>query len=350
MTMLKKDLGLLVLIIVVGTVVALINPRFLSTINIANTANLVGLFGLFSIAQGFVIITGGIELSVGSMIALLGVIFIDLIANRGVPWQLAALLVLAIGFVMGLVHGLLITRMRLQPFVVTLCGLLIYRGVARFYTADATAGFPFGVRFEDLEWITTGRTDLIALVSGGNLSSIPIPHAFFFMIVVAVVMWVVLHRSVFGRYLYAVGKNEEAARFSGIRTTQVIVAAYVICAVLTALSAIFLAMYTRSILPSSHGNFYELYAIAAAVLGGFSLRGGEGSIIGVVLGTILLQVLQNLVNLLGIPSSLNFAVMGSVILIGVLADQQFGLYRERRRTLEQARQSARAEPRQQPAE
>ena len=92
---------------------------------------------------------------------------------------------------------------------------------------------------------------------------------------------------------------------------------------LTAISAIFFAMYTRSISPSSHGNFYELYAIAAAVLGGCSLRGGEGSIIGIVLGTILLQVLQNLVNLLGIPSSLNFAVMGSVILIGVLADQQF---------------------------
>ena len=99
---------------------------------------------------------------------------------------------------------------------------------------------------------------------------------------------------------------------------------------LAALSAIFFAMYTRSILPSGHGNFYELYAIAAAVLGGFSLRGGEGSIVGVVLGTILLQVLQNLVNLLGIPSSLNFAVMGSVILIGVIADQQFARYRKRR--------------------
>src|SRR5581483_5568457 len=143
------------------------------------------------------------------------------------------------------------------------------------------------------------------------------------------IMWVVLHRSVFGRYLYAVGKNEEAARYSGIRTTRVIVAAYVICTTTAAFAAIFFAMYTRSILPSGHGNFYELYAIAAAVLGGFSLRGGEGSIIGVVLGTILLQILQNLVNLLGIPSSLNFAVMGSVILIGVLADQQFAQYRQR---------------------
>lgn len=327
---LKKDAGLLVLILVVGAVVALINPLFLSAVNIANTANLVGLFGMFSIAQSVVIITGGIELSAGSMIALLGVIFVDLIANRAVPWPLALLLVLALGLVLGLCHGLLITKRRLQPFVVTLCGLLIYRGVARFYTEDATAGFPFGVRFEDLEYITTGRTDLVAALTGGAYHSIPIPHSFVLMLVLAAVMWVLIHRTAYGRYLYAVGKSEEAARFSGIRTDRVIVAAYALCALLTAVSAVFLAMYTRSILPSSHGNFYELYAIAAAVLGGFSLRGGEGSIVGVVLGTILLQVLQNLVNLLGIPSSLNFAVSGSVILIGVLADQEYAAYRKRR--------------------
>ena len=330
---LKKDMGLLVLILVVGTVVAIINPRFLSTINISNTANLVGLFGLFSIAQAFVIITGGIELSSGSMIALLGVIFVDLITAVAIPWPVAVLIILAIGMVLGLIHGLLITKMQMQPFVVTLCGLLIYRGVARFYTRDATAGFPFGVNFEDLEFITTGRTDVVGLLTGGAYSSIPIPHAFLFTMVTAAIMWVVLHRSVFGRYLFAVGKNEEAARFSGIKSGRVIIAAYVICAALTALSAIFLAMYTRSILPSSHGNFYELYAIAAAVLGGFSLRGGEGSIIGVVLGTILLQILQNLVNLLGIPSSLNFAVSGSVILVGVLADQEYTKYRKRRELL-----------------
>jgi ribose transport system permease protein len=338
--MLKKDLGLFVLILVVGFVTWRLNERFLSPINIANTANLVGLFGIFAIGQGFVIITGGIELSSGSQIALLGVIFIDLIANKGVPWPLAVLIILILGIMMGLLHGLLITKMRLQPFVVTLCGLLIYRGVARFYTGDGTAGFGFGVSFPELEWLTTGRTDIFALISGGAFRTIPIPHAFFVMVVLAVVMWIVLHRSVFGRYLFAVGKNEEAARYSGIRTTQVIIAAYIICSLLTALSSIFFAMYTRSILPSGHGNFYELYAIAAAVLGGFSLRGGEGSIIGVVLGTILLQVLQNLVNLLGIPSSLNFAVMGSVILIGVLADQQFKIYRERRAVAEAARHSA----------
>ena len=112
---------------------------------------------------------------------------------------------------------------------------------------------------------------------------------------------------------------------------------------LTVISSVYFAMYTRSIAPSAHGNFYELYAIAAAVLGGFSLRGGEGSIIGALLGVVLLQELQNLVIFLGIPSSLNFAIMGGVILIGVLADQQFGAYRERRRIIEAARQPAQAE-------
>jgi ribose transport system permease protein len=305
----RKDLWLLILILVVGTVVAIINPRFLSPINLSNTANLIGLFGIFAVAQAFVIIAGGIELSVGSIIALLGVIFVDLVALGTLNWSVAALLVIALGCLIGLVHGLLVAKMQLQPFVVTLCGLLIYRGAARYYTDDATAGFPFGASFPALEWLTTGRF-------------FGIPHSLIAFAIVTLVMGVLLHRSVLGRYFFAVGKNEEAARYSGINTSAVVIASYVLCCGLTALAAIFIAMYTRSISPSSHGNFYELYAIAAAVLGGCSLRGGEGSIIGVVLGTVLLQVLQNLVNLLGIPSSLNFAVMGSVILIGVLADQQ----------------------------
>ena len=143
------------------------------------------------------------------------------------------------------------------------------------------------------------------------------------MLVIAVITGILLHRSVFGRTLLATGRNPDGARYSGINTQAVLIIAYTLCAFLTAIAAIYLAMYTRSISPSSHGNFYELYSIAAAVLGGCSLRGGEGSILGVVLGTVLLQVLQNLVNLLGIPSSLNFAVMGSVIILGVLADNWF---------------------------
>jgi ribose transport system permease protein len=305
----RKELGLAVLIVAIAAITAALNPQFLSTVNLMNMANLIGLFGIFSIGQGLIIITGGIDLSVGSIFALLGVVFLDLTANMGVAWPIALMMVLALGLVMGLVHGLLVTRLGLQPFVVTLCGLLIYRGAARYYTGDSTIGLGYAEGLDGLAWLAAGR-------------SFGVPHSFLALIVVALAMGVVLHRSVFGRYLFAVGRNEEAARYSGIRTGAVVTGAYVLGGLLAAFSTILLVFYTSSVSPSSFGNFYELYAIAAAVLGGCSLRGGEGSVLGIVLGTVLLQILQNLVNILGIPSSLNFAVMGGVILIGALADRQ----------------------------
>ena len=308
--MTKKELGLLALVLVIGAVTAFVNPRFLSGENLLNLANLTGLFGVFSIGEGLVIITGGIDLSVGSMFALLGTVFIDLLSNYEMAWPLALVCVVGGGFVLGAIQGFLVTKLRVQPFVVTLCGLLIYRGAARYYTQDSSMGFGYGGSYDTLQYLATGR-----LFNA-------IPFSFIFLLIVALVMGVVLHRSVFGRYLFAVGKNEEAARFSGVRTRAVVATAYILCGVMAGLSTVFLVFYTDSVSPSSFGSFYELYAIAAAVLGGCSLRGGEGSIIGILLGTILLQVLQNLVNILGIPSSLNFAVMGTVILLGVLADQQ----------------------------
>jgi ribose transport system permease protein len=222
----------------------------------------------------------------------------------------AVLAVIAIASALGLLHGVLVTRVRIQPFIVTLCGLLFYRGVARFIAGDETKGFGNAGGFEKLQNLATG-----------SLFHVPMP--FVLMIVIGVVMWVVLHRSVYGRYLFAVGRNEEAARYSGINSRRVIASAYVLSGLMAGIAGVVLAFYTNSISPSSHGSFYELYGIAAAVLGGCSLRGGEGSIIGILIGAALLQVLQNLVNLLGIPSSLNFAVMGAVILIGVIADQVF---------------------------
>ena len=304
----KKDLGIFVILVVLCATVSFLNPRFLSGENLQNTTRLIGIYGIFSIGVGMVIITGGIDLSIGSMIALMGVLLSFLLTDYGVPGAIAVAVVLAASIGLGLLHGVLITRLRVQAFIVTLCGLLFYRGLARFAANDETKGFAGSENFEMLKNLATG-----------TLFGVPSP--FVILIVVAVVMWVLLHRSVWGRYLFAVGRNEEAARYSGINSKLMITSAYVICAFLTGIASILVAFYTNSISPSSHGNFYELYAVAAAVLGGCSLRGGEGSVIGIIIGTALLQVLQNLVNLLGIPSSLNFAVMGAVILIGVLADQ-----------------------------
>jgi ribose transport system permease protein len=304
----KKELATFLLLVVLCVVVTALNPRFVSPANLQNTARLVGAFGIFSLGIGLVIITGGIDLSAGSAFALLGVLLSIMLTSWRLPWPAAVVIVLALGALIGVFHGLLITQLGLQPFIVTLCGLLLYRGLARFIAGDETKGFGDAVGFQTLQRLATG-------------SFLHVPTPFVTLLIASAIMWVVLHRSIYGRHLFATGRNEVAARYSGIRTDTVIMSAYVILGCLTGVSAIIFAFYTNSVSPSSHGNFFELYGIAAAVLGGCSLRGGEGSVIGILLGTTLLQVLQNLVNLLGIPSSLNFAVMGGVILVGVAGDQ-----------------------------
>ncbi|MBA3711048.1 MAG: ABC transporter permease [Pyrinomonadaceae bacterium] len=308
--MMRKELGIFILLVALCVVVAAINPRFLGLANLQNMGRLIGTYGIFSIGLGLVIITGGIDLSVGSVFALLGVLLSMMLTEWGWPSALAVAAVIAAAMALGWLHGFLITRVRIQPFIVTLCGLLFYRGLARFIANDETKGFGSALGFETLR-------DL----ASGTLFYVPMP--FVLLVVISAVMWVVLHRSVYGRYLFAVGRNEEAARYAGVNSRRVIASAYILSGALAGIAGVLMAFYTNSISPSSHGNFYELYGIAAAVLGGCSLRGGEGSIIGILIGTALLQVLQNLVNLLGIPSSLNFAVMGAVILLGVIADQMF---------------------------
>ena len=304
----RKELGTFVLLIILCLIVAAINPRFLSPANLQNMGRLIGMYGIFSIGIGLVIITGGIDLSVGSILALLGVLLSIMLTQWGWPGALAVGAVILIAMCLGGLHGLLVTRLRIQPFIVTLCGLLFYRGLARFIANDETKGFGSAAGFETLRDLATG-----------SLFYLPMP--FIILLIISLIMWVVLHRTVYGRYLFAVGRNEEAARYSGINSSKIIASSYVLSGTLAGIAGVLIAFYTNSISPSSHGSFYELYGIAAAVLGGCSLRGGEGSIVGILIGAALLQVLQNLVNLLGIPSSLNFAVMGAVILIGVIADQ-----------------------------
>jgi ribose transport system permease protein len=304
----RKELGILALLVAICVITATLNHSFVSPANLQDLGRLIGMYGIFSIGAGIVIITSGIDLSVGSMFALEGVLLADMLTLWHWPPLVAVLAAVALCSVLGIIHGLLITRVPLQPFIVTLCGLLFYRGMARVITGDESRGFGDAKGFEGLANLATG-----------SLFGVPAP--FIVMIVISIIMWVVLHRSVFGRHLYAVGRNEEAARYSGINARWVITMAYVISGILAGIAGILIAFYTNSVSPSSHGSFYELYGIAAAVLGGCSLRGGEGTIIGILIGTTLLQVLQNLVNLLGIPSSLNFSVMGAVILIGVIVDE-----------------------------
>ncbi len=318
----KKELGITVLLIVLCVIVAVLNPRFLGASNLTNMARLIGMYGIFSIGVGLVIITGGIDLSVGSVFAFQGVILAIMLREWNLAWPVAVLAIIIVVMFLGAVHGWFIGYMRMQAFIVTLCGLLFYRGLARFIADDETKGFGSS-GFELLRNLATGSIG-------------PVPMPFVLLIIVGIITYILLHHSVFGRYLYAVGRNEDAARYSGINTRLIILSTYIVEMLLVAIAGILIAFYTNSISPANHGATYELYAIAAAVLGGCSLRGGEGSIIGIIIGTALLQVLQNLVNLLGIPSSLNFAVMGAVIFLGVLVDSISSQRRQKQQVLARA--------------
>ena len=306
-----KELGIFIIIVVLVAFSFWRNPNVLKLENLQNTGRLIGIYGIMSIGMAFVIITGGIDLSIGSVIAFMGVLLSILLVGHSVSPILSIVLVLAGASAIGWGNGALVTKAKMQPFVVTLCGLLLYRGLARFVTGDETKGFGDAKGFEWLREMSVGNSFGV------------IPNPIILMLVIGVLAFFLLHKSIYGRYLFASGYNEESARYAGINSRKIITIAYIICGFTTGIATILFAFYTNSISPSSHGNFYELYAIAAAVLGGCSLLGGEGSILGVLLGTTLLQVLRNLINLLGIPSSLEFAVMGVVIFIGVFADTLF---------------------------
>ena len=307
----KKILGITSLLLVVCVFTAMNSPAFLSPYNMNNVIRWTGFFGIISIGVAYVIITGGIDLSIGSLVGLVGSVLALLLSVKGVSVPVALLVVFVLSLCVGLIHGLLITKVKLQPFVVTLCGLLIYRGLARWITDDQSLGF--GDRFEGLRTLATGAIPL----AGGY--ALPLP--FVIMSVVAIVAGVVLNFTVYGRYLLALGRNEQAARYSGINTDRVTIFAYVFCSLLAGLGGVLFALGLNSVQPSGLGEFFELYAIAGAVLGGCSLRGGEGMILGVVVGTAVMRVLRNAINLLGIPTNLEFAIIGTVILAGVIVDE-----------------------------
>ncbi len=323
----KKILGILGLLASVVVLTAILNPQFLGADNLENTLQRTSLFAILSIGVAFVIITGGIDLSIGSVVGLVGTLLPWLLREKGWPVGGALAAVAAVSLAIGLAHGLLITKLRLQPFVVTLCGLLIYRGIARGLTKDQSQGF--GNEFQGLKYLADGAPLRLPF------TSLDVPMPFLLMAAIAVGAAVFLNRTVWGRYLLALGRNEQAARYSGIETDRLVITAYVICSLLSGLGGTLFALYLNSVQPASTGNFYELYAIAAAVLGGCSLRGGEGSILGVVLGAAVIRVLYNSINMLTdvlrISTQIEYLIIGLVLLGGVVADELVKRFVARRR-------------------
>jgi ribose transport system permease protein len=307
--------GLLLAIAVVATVLSR-DPEtgsytFLSAYNLENLLARIGMFGVLSFAAAFVIVTGGIDLSIGAVVCVAGCLLPWLTKDLGYGQWPALALTLAVAAAIGAWHGVLVVGLRLQPFVVTLCGLLLYRGLMRDFTDDQTMGL--GDTAEGLRWLATGRVPL------GESFGLPVP--LLVLLAVAVLTWVAWTRTVWGRHLFALGQNEEAARFAGVATGRLTIAAYIACSLLAGLAGCLFVLDVNSAQASSFGNFYELYAIAGAVLGGVALRGGEGSVVGIVLGASLMQLLSNTINLVGDSNQLEFAVVGGVILAGAAVDE-----------------------------
>lgn len=310
----KKVLGVLGLVVVVSGATALLSPYFLDAFNIENLLRRSSLFGIISIGAAFVIMTGGIDLSIGSVIALTATLVPWLLVEHEMsPWVVLPLAIL-LSLAIGLFHGVLVTRFKIQPFIVTLCGLLLYRGIARWITDDQTAGFRG--EYESLQFFGNGR---VAIPFVENFS---IPTPLFLLVGVAVLSIIFLRTTVWGRWMLATGRNESAARYAGIPTKRVTILGYVVCSLLAGIGGMLFVFDVGSAQPADFGSFYELYAIAAAVLGGCSLRGGEGAILGVILGAALMQVLRNAITLIDwIPDNVEFAVIGAVILVGAIADE-----------------------------
>jgi ribose transport system permease protein len=314
----KKILGIFGVLVAIILLTSIGSPGFLSGYNLENVLRRVSMYSILGLGAAFVIMAGGIDLSIGSMVGLVGSVFPLLLLQQKLPLPVALLYVLGLVVLLGLDHGLLITKLRLQPFVVTLSGLLLYRGIARWITGDQDTPV-FGAEYGNLRWLAEGKIPLPFV--DPRTFSLPVPVVI--LLVVVVVSAVFLNLTIYGRYLLATGRNEQAARYSGINTHRITILAYVLCALLTGLGAILFLLDSNSIQPDRFGSFYELYAIAAAVLGGCSLRGGEGSVVGVVLGAALIPFLSNAIGLLGFPTRLEFAIIGVVILVSVVVDELF---------------------------
>ncbi|RXZ01443.1 ribose ABC transporter permease [Fictibacillus sp. S7] len=300
-----QKLGPLIGLAIILIVLSILSPQFFTLANILNVLRQVSINALIAFGLTFVILTGGIDLSVGSMLALSGAITAGLMAGGTDP-ILAMLVGLAAGAVMGAINGLIITKGKVAPFIATLATMTVFRGLTLVYTD----GKPITGLSDDMSFVLMGR---------GYFAGIPIPVIW--MLVSFAVLWFLLKKTTFGRRTYAIGGNEEASLLSGIKVDRIKVMIYSLTGLLSAFAGIILTSRLNSAQPTA-GTAYELDAIAAVVLGGTSLSGGRGWIFGTLIGALIIGVLNNGLNLLNVSSFYQQVVKGGVILLAVLLDRK----------------------------
>jgi ribose transport system permease protein len=303
-----RQLGTLIGLFVLGAVLWALTPHFLTVSNLLNVAQQTSINAVVAVGMTFVILSGGIDLSVGSIVALSGVVLGTLLQS-GQPLLVAVLVALLVGLACGLANGALVSWGGLPPFIVTLGTMSIARGAALVFTE----GRP-----------VSGFDESFRLVATGSVGFVPAPVVI--MVIVYVMAHVVLTRTTFGRYVYAIGGNEEATRLSGVAVKRHKAAIYGVSGLTSAIAAVILTARLNSAQPIA-GMMYELDAIAATVIGGTSLMGGEGTLAGTLVGALIMGVLRNGLNLLGVSSFLQQIVIGAVIVGAVLVDTMLKRHR-----------------------
>ena len=296
----------LIALMALSTVLSLYDPNFRKLENLSNIGFQTAVIVTLAAGQTLVIIAGGIDLSVGSVLALVGVVTALLLAAER-PIALAVAAGLIVGGGCGFVNGFLVTKGRIPPFIATLGMMGVARGLALVLSKAQNVFIPQEPRFEPFLELGTGR-----------LLGIPIP--FLIAAIVATLTELLLSFTRFGRYIYAVGGNREAARLSGIPVHSVLMLVFILCGLTTAIGGI---VETARLLVGqpTGGQLYELHAIAAAVIGGASLAGGRGSVLGTVLGALLMAVIRNGSDLLNIPYEWQQVILGALVVLAVLFDQ-----------------------------
>lgn len=299
----KSLIALLLLIVVVST----LSPNFFTLNNIFNILQQTSVNAIMAVGMTLVILTSGIDLSVGSLLALTGAVAASMV-GADVNALVAVVGALALGAAIGGVTGVIIAKGKVQAFIATLVMMLLLRGVTRVYTD----GSPINTGFSD-------NADLFSWFGIGRPFGIPTP--IWLMMIVFLSAWYVLHHTRLGRYIYALGGNEAATRLSGISVDKIKIIVYALCGLLATLASVIEVARLSSAQPMA-GNGYELDAIAAVVLGGTSLAGGKGRIMGTLIGALILGFLNNALNLLGISSNYQMIVKAVVILLAVLVDNK----------------------------
>lgn len=299
----KPLIGLLIF----SAIISLLSPRFLTSSNLLNVFRQTSINAIIAAGMTFVILTAGIDLSVGSILGFTGAIGASLLMG-GMNVYLAMLIAITVGAFAGMVNGIIITKGKVQPFIATLATMIFLRGATLVFTNGKPVAVSASQVSGVFRWIGTGK-----------LLGIPIPIVL--MIIVFIICYYVLNHTQFGRHIYAVGGNEEASLLSGVNTHKVKIWAYTISGILAAVAGIIVTSRLSSAQPTA-GDGYELDAIAAVVLGGTSLIGGQGTIVGTIIGALIIGILNNALNLMDVQSYYQSIAKAVVILIAVLLDRK----------------------------